>query len=138
MQDGPSADRAADRDGLVQCKGIDHGQDRLDVGLRGQPVFDVLPAWRRRGLAMPGHVEGDDAKLSEDLAVIEDSAVLPAVGTGRVQAEERDAIACLLHIEAVRLAADRHVQKARYNGLEPGLAHWALPALGRGSASRSL
>ena len=87
---------------------------------------------------MPGQVEGDDTKPLQDLAVVEQRPVLAAVGTGRVQAQQRYALAGLLDIEPVGLAADGEVQIAADDGFEPGLAHPALPTLERGSASRSL
>jgi hypothetical protein len=88
---------------------------------------------------VPGQVEGDDAKAGEDLRVIEESAVLAAVGPGRVQADERDADAGLLDIETVRLALDVEPQIAADGGLERGFAHGLRPSpAARGSASNSL
>ena len=106
VQHDAPADGAAHRHRLVETERIDDGHDGVDVGARRQLVLGLVPARRRRGLAVPGQVEGDDAKLCQRLGVVEKAAVLPAVGTGRVQAEERDAGAGLLDIEPVRLALD--------------------------------
>ena len=99
---------------------------------------------------MPRQVEGDDAKARQRLGIVEEAAILPAVGAGRVQAHERDALAGLLDVDAVRLAGDVEAEIAADGGLESGFcgAHRAPPAAApwpargaaaaRGNASSSL
>ena len=90
---------------------------------------------------MPGQVEGNDAEALENFAVIEQRAVLAAVGARGVQAQQRDALPRLLDIEPMRLAADGKAQIAADDRLEVGFAvgaHRAPPELARGNASRSL
>ena len=55
---------------------------------------------------MPGHVERDDTKARGNLRVIEKRAILPPVRACGVEAEEGDARARLLPIEAVRAPVD--------------------------------
>ena len=130
VQHDAPADGAAHRHRLVERERIDHGHDGVDVGARCQLVLGLVPARRRRGLAVPGQVEGDDAELGKRLGVVEEAAVLPAVGARRVQAQQRDAGAGLLDIEPVRLALDVEAQIAADGGLERGFAHRLRPARG--------
>lgn len=90
---------------------------------------------------MPGEVEGNDAKAGKCVGVIEERAILAAVGASRMQAQERNALPGLFDIEPVRLAPDGQPQVAADDGLEAGLgidAHRAAPDTTRGSASKSL
>ena len=90
-------------------------------------------------LPCQGRSKAMTRKLGQRLGVVEEAAVLPAVGAGRVQAQQRDAGAGLLDIEPVRLALDVEAQIAADGGLERGLAHRLRPsAAARGSASSSL
>ena len=73
-------------------------------------------------------------KLRERLGVVEEAAVLAAVGAGGVQADERDARAGLLEIDAVRLALDVDAQVAADGGLEVGLGAHRAPPLPAGGA----
>ena len=143
VQHDAPADGAAHHHRLVEAKRIDDGHDGVDVGARGELVLGLLPARRRRGFAVPGQVEGDDAELGENLGVIEKAAVLPAVGAGRVQADERDAGTGFLDVEPVRLALDVEAQIAADGRLElrsGAGAHRARSsaAAERGRASSSL
>ena len=61
---------------------------------------------------MPRHVEHDDAVVFRDARIVEQAAILPPVGAGGVQAEQRNALACLLDIEAVRAAEQVEMQIA--------------------------
>ena len=63
MQHDAPADRAAHGDRLVEPKRVGDFDDHAHIVARGELVFRVLPAGRRRRLAVPGHVEGDDAKI---------------------------------------------------------------------------
>ena len=93
---------------------------------------------------MPGHVEGDDAELGEDLGIVHEAAVLPAIRAGGVQADEGDARAGLLDIETMRLALDGETEVAADRRLEVGIGTHRTPpaaavwAEGRGNASNSL
>jgi hypothetical protein len=61
MQRDASADRASDQDRPVEFERGHDVEDHRRVLRRGELIFLVVPARRRRRLAMPGHVEGDDA-----------------------------------------------------------------------------
>ena len=61
---------------------------------------------------MPRQVEGDHAIAAGDLAIVQERAVLPSVGAGGVQADQRNALARLLEIEPVRLAVEVQAQVA--------------------------
>ena len=61
---------------------------------------------------MPRQVEGDHAIAAGDLGIVQQRAVLPSVGAGGVQAEQRNALARLLEVEAVRLAVEVEAQVA--------------------------
>src|SRR5262249_46517544 len=104
----------------------------------GQLVFLVLIAFRRRRLAVPGHVEHDDAIVIGDAFVVEQAAILPAVRAGGVQAEQRNALSCFLDIKPVRAVEQREIEIAAGDRLEAG-THAAAPvASWRGLASTSL
>ncbi len=55
---------------------------------------------------MPRQVEGDDAEAPGDLAIVQQRTVLPAVGAGGVQADQRNAFTGFLEIEAMRTAVE--------------------------------
>jgi hypothetical protein len=61
-------------------------EDHAGVLRRGELVFLVVPAGRRRGLAVPRHVEGDDAVVGGDAGMIHQAAILTPVGTRGMQA----------------------------------------------------
>ena len=84
---------------------------------------------------MPGHVEGDDAKILGDARIVHDAAILPAVGAGGVQAEQGNALAGLLDIEPMRTAEHLEMHVAAGDGLEARLHEAALL---RSEASTSL
>ena len=64
MQRDAAADRAADQDRPVEPERGRNLQHHGGVLRRGELIFLVMPAGRRRRLAVPGHVEGDDAVAS--------------------------------------------------------------------------
>ena len=106
MQHGAPADGAAHDHGPFQFERIRDGHHRLHIGVGGEPVHLPPEAFRRRGLAVPGQVEGDDAEARRHLRVVQYMAVLPPVAAGRVQAEQRRARPRFLEIEPVRAPAD--------------------------------
>ena len=61
---------------------------------------------------MPRHVEHDHAIVLRDALVVEQAAILPAVGAGGVQAEQRNAAAGFLDVEAMRAAEQIEMQVA--------------------------
>ena len=113
-----AADRAAHHHRLVELQRVGDLQDHLDVAARGELVLLVLIALGRRRLAVPRHVEHDDAVVVGDALVVEQAAILPAVGAGGVQAEQRNALAGLLDVEPVRAAEQIEVQIAAGDRLE--------------------
>ena len=64
MQRDASADRAAHQDRPVEFERGHDFEDHGGVLRRGELVLLVMPARRRRRLAVPGHVEGDDAMVA--------------------------------------------------------------------------
>ena len=127
-------DGAAHDDRLVELERVRDFQDHLHIVARGEAVFLVLPADRRRGLAVPGHVERDDAEALRDARLVEQAAVLAAVRPGRVQAEEWNARSGLFEIEPVRTAEQFEIEIAADDRFE-ARAHGATR---RGAASTSL
>jgi hypothetical protein len=87
MKRDASADRASDQDRAVQFQRGHDVKDHRRVLRRGELVFLVVPARRRRRLAMPGHVEGDDAVIARDALVVHQRAVLTPVGARGVQTQ---------------------------------------------------
>src|SRR5882724_5650422 len=53
---------------------------------------------------MPRQVENNDAETARDLGIVQQRAILPSVGAGGVQADQRDALPCFLEVEAMRPA----------------------------------
>jgi hypothetical protein len=100
------ADRAAHHDRALQAEFLRYGEHHSAVAFGAQAVILVFPTGRRRGLAVPRHVEGDNAKTPRDRRIVEHRPVLTAVGAGGVQAEKRDALARLLEVQAVLAAAE--------------------------------
>src|SRR3546814_160301 len=137
MQDDAPADGAAHHHGTVECQGAGHVADEPDIAVRRQPVLLALPAFGRRRLAVPGHVEGDHAEVPGHVRIIEHAAELAAVGAGRVQAEQRDAAAGFLDIQPVRPPADVTAEVAADDRLVARRGHGASP-LPRGSSSSAL
>src|SRR5207237_5694290 len=60
---------------------------------------------RRRRAAVIRQVKRDDAKAAGDFGIVQHMAPLPAIGARGVQAEERNAIACLLEEDAAGVGA---------------------------------
>ena len=106
VEDDPPADRAAHQHRPVELQRVGHGQDRVGIGVGGEPVLLVLVARRRKRLAVPRHVEGDRAVVVGHRLVQHQMAVLPAVGAGGVQAEKRYPLPRLLEVEPARPAAE--------------------------------
>src|SRR5215468_6358658 len=68
--------------------------------------------------AVPGHIEGEHAKMACDVLVQHQVAELTAVGAGGVQADERDAFARFLEIEPVRTPVQIELHVPADNRLE--------------------
>ncbi len=75
---------------------------------------------------MPRHVEGDDAKALRDVGIVQDATILPSIGAGRVQAQQRDPFARFLEIDAIAPAFEIERQVAADDRLERG-RHCAAP-----------
>jgi hypothetical protein len=101
------AHRAAQDHGLLQLERLPDRSDHGEVRFRRQAVLRQPPAvgWRRA--AVVGQVEGDDPEAIRHLLVVEQVAILPAVGAGRMQAQQRDAAAGFLDEDAVHEPVDR-------------------------------
>jgi hypothetical protein len=121
------ANRATHDHRAIQLKGVADIEHHLRVARGGKLVLLGFEARGRQRLSMPGHVEDDDAVVARDRGVIEHVAELAAVGAGRVQADERDAAAGLLDVEAMRTARERQVRIAADDRLESGFC-WGLHA----------
>jgi hypothetical protein len=93
---------------------------------------------------MPGHVEGDHAVARGDAGIVHQRPVLPPVGAGGVEAEQRRALAGLLDIDPVRPPEQIKMHVAAGDRLESGPHGNALARLaddvccGRSLASASL
>jgi hypothetical protein len=87
MQRDAAADRTADQDRPVQFERCRNLQNHRRVLRRGQLVFLVVPAGWRRRLAVPGHVEGNDAMAAGDTRIVHQRTVLAAVGACGVQTQ---------------------------------------------------
>src|SRR5260370_1077356 len=130
MQRDASADRASDQDWPVEFERGHDIEDHRRVLRRGELIFLVVPARRRRRLAMPGHVEGDDAVAARDALIVHQRTVLTTVGTGGVQTQQWGALAGLLDIDAMLSPEQIQMHVPAHDGLEsPG--HSASPALRR-------
>src|SRR5712671_5034509 len=134
MQRDASADRASDQDRPVEFERGHDIEDHRRVLRRGELIFLVVPARRRRRLAVPGHVEGDDAVAARDALIVHQRAVLTTVGTGGVQTQQWGALAGLLDIDAMlapeqikmHVAADDRLDRAVMPPL-PRCAAWPAP-----------
>src|SRR6266436_5652748 len=133
-----AADRTPHHHGLVQLQRAAERADRLRVAHGGELIFLAAPVRRRIGLAMPGHVEGDDAEVLRELFIRQQMPPLPPVGAGGVQAHQRDAGAVLLEIDAMHLAIDLDTDVAADHRLDGTVHDDTVAASSRGSASRSL
>src|SRR5204863_5609663 len=97
----------------------------------------TAPCGRRVRLAVKGHVEGNDVKVFCEFLVRQQMTPLPAVRARSVQADQRNALAVLLEIDAVRLTADLDMDVAAGHRFDVA-AHAATSAYCRGRASTSL
>src|SRR3984893_5444846 len=136
MQRDASTDRASDQDRPGEFERGHDLEDHRRVLRRGKLIFLVVPARRRRRLAVPGHVEGDDAVAARDARIVHQRAVLTAVGAGGVQAEQGRALARLLDIDAMwapeqfkmHVAADDRLE-SRAHALAPSTRNLASTSL---------
>src|SRR4029453_10802890 len=142
IEDDPAPDGTAHTNRPLEPQGVDDRPHRVEVGARGKTVFALLPTRWRRGLAVPGQIEGDDAKLGREGLVVHQAAKLPAVGTRRVQAQERNAASRLLEVEAMEFATDLKGEVAAEGGFELWGSHCCYRLSGapaaRGKANSSL
>ena len=106
IENDAAADRATHHHRPVQLQRLAEGADGLGVARGRELIFIAVPARRRIGFAMPGHVEGDDAEVLRKLLVGKQMPPLPSIGARGVQAHQRNARAVFLEIDAVHLAAD--------------------------------
>lgn len=86
---------------------------------------------------MPRHVEGDDPKIPRHFGIVQDTAILPAIGTSRMQADQRYPLARLLEIDPVAPALELEREIAADDCFERG-SHCATPfegASARGASS---
>src|SRR5690242_15674095 len=91
----------------------------------------VLESRIGRGFAVPRQVEGNHAEALRDFLVVEQRAILASVRTRRVQAEEWNALARFLDIDALWPAMDVHAQIAAGCGLEAAFIPLLRLGLGR-------
>ena len=116
----PAADRATHDHGPLETERVADIEHHLRVGGSRELVCLALEAFGRQRLAVPGHVEHDDAKVLRDGIVVEDVAKLAAIGASRVQADQRDAAPRLLDVKPVRAPGERQIEIATDDGLEVG------------------
>src|SRR5262245_51740591 len=72
---------------------------------------------------MPRQIEGNDSITAGDIGIVQERAVLPPVGTCRVQAKQRNALPRLLEIDAMRLTVEVEPQVAADDRLDGRRAH---------------
>jgi hypothetical protein len=108
------ADRAAHHHRPLEPELARELHDHRRVAFGREAVILVLPPRRRRGLAVPGHVEGDDSEPLGYLLIVQHGPVLPAIGSGRMQAKQWNPLPRLLEIDAllpdVRVAPDDRLE----------------------------
>src|SRR5690606_28972381 len=105
----------------IQVEGTTKGKYRLDVEIRTEFVFLVLPTFGRVRLAVPRHVECQDTETRCDFVVAQHMAILATISAGRMQANQRYAAAGFLKVNPAATA--RHVKRnvATDNRFEVGL-----------------
>src|SRR3954452_5625502 len=108
---------------------------RFGIARRGQTILLAIPAFRRVGLAVPWHVEGDDSKISRKARIRQQMPPLPRIRARRVQTHQRNAGTVLLEIDAIDRALYGDMNVAADNWLDQ-TGHCAFTL--RGSASTSL
>src|ERR1700693_5039731 len=143
MKRDAAADRASDQDRPVELERRHDLEDHGGVLRRGELIFLIVPSrwWRR--LAVPGHVEGDDAVPRRNPRIVHQRSVLPPVRARGVQTQQRYALAGLLKINAMLAPEQVEMHVAADDRLECR-AHVALPKgaacapEGRSLASASL
>ena len=123
MQHDAAADGAAHGNGPVERKGICYGKHHTHIGVRRKPVCFLMPAFGGRGLAMPGHVEGDDPKPLGDLLIVHQRPVLAPVRTGGMKTKKRNALPGLFEINPVRTAFQLEIEIAAYDRFHQSF-HW--------------
>ncbi len=103
--------RGAECDGPVQAGGGDEAHDELDIQVGVQPPRTRDAARRRRRLAVPGQVEGDQPVRGGDAGIGHQPVELPPIGAGGMQAQQVAAGPRLFVIDLVGRAAgaDRDV-----------------------------
>ncbi len=101
MQRDASADRASDQDRPVELERRHDLQNHGRVLCRGELIFLVVPARRRRRLAVPRHIEGDDAVAGCNALIIHQGAVLPPIRARGVETQQWRALPRLLNIDAM-------------------------------------
>ena len=106
MQHRAAADRAAHHHRPLELQRATDRHDGIDIEIGGELVSLALEAGRRRGFAVPRQIEDDDAEALGDLRIVQQRAILPPVGAGGVQADQRDPLARFLEIDAMRPAVE--------------------------------
>ena len=120
---------------FVQFQRGAESTDDFGVAVGGEGVLLILPADRRWRLAAPWQVEGEHAETVGDRRVGHQMAKLTGVAAGGVQADQRDAAAGFLEIQAHRPALPGGPQIAPDDRFELR-AHRPLPSFGNRVASR--
>src|SRR6267142_442853 len=135
LQSNASAHRATDEERSFKAERIAESQNRFDVSLGGQQIFSGREPFRRKRLAVPGHVEGNEAPMRGKCLVVQHETPLPRVCSGRVEQQNRVTRPGLLKIEALVRAFDIEADISSQDGFD-GARH--APASIRPSAMNSL
>jgi hypothetical protein len=106
IEDDATPDRTTHDHRFVKLQCAAKSPDDLGVACRREEVLFLLPSLGRIGLAVPGHIEGQHAKVPGDLRVVQEMTPLPRVRAGCVQTNQGDALSRLLEIDAIRPAID--------------------------------
>src|SRR5690606_36457178 len=120
---------------LFELERLAKSQDGFYVELGSELVRGFLPTFRRIRLTVPWHVERNHPEAIGDFRIVQHMAVLPAVGAGCVQTDQRYSRPGFLEVDATGFACNIHIQVAPHDRFIPR-AHGFTSV--RGDASRSL
>jgi hypothetical protein len=106
LQSDPASHGAPREQWVLQPQRTAEREHRFNVGSGGQQVFRRLEAFRWQGLAVPGHVECQEAVRTGERLVVENEPPLARIGSGGMQAYNRAALAGFLEVNPQWCAID--------------------------------
>ena len=90
-------------DGSFEPQGTDELGVKIEEKRLVQQIlfYPPLPRFGRQGLAVIGEIEGDDPVGRDDIVIVHQVAPLTAVGTGRMLADEGNALSVLFKVNTI-------------------------------------